>query len=235
STARASSAPATPRSAKALSTKALPTCPIRPPRAPGRGMCTISTTLIEPTGVQPLRSDPASASQNVRRGSSRRHHWAKAASNPGSSTGPPARSSSQARRSPARAASSRSSATRTTRSGSATRAWPGVQGDQRQQGRPARPDLDVGARRRAHAAVEARRPAAVVLLTCGQRVLPVVPAPVALQPGVEVVPGQHLVTVALTGGEPVERDAERFELGGAGVDPALVGEVLGPAVEATAL
>src|SRR5688572_3207912 len=73
---------------------------------------------------------------------------------------------------------------------------------QRQQRGAARADLDVGARGRAHAAVEARGPPAVVLLAGGERVLPVVPEPVALQSGVEVVPWQHLVAVALAGGEP---------------------------------
>src|SRR5690242_8706390 len=101
---------------------------------------------------------------------------------------------------------------------------------QRQQLATGRTDLDLGVHARAHAAVEARRPAAVVLLVLGQRVPPVLPEPLLVQPGVEVVPGQHLQLVALPGGVPVEVDADVR----AGLHPALVREVLRPAVEPSA-
>src|SRR5690606_20118718 len=53
--------------------------------------------------------------------------------------------------------------------------------------------------------------------------------------GVEVVPGEDLLVGALAGGVPVDVDAERGEgLVGAG-HPAVVGEVLAPAVEAAAV
>ncbi len=48
-----------------------------------------------------------------------------------------------------------------------------------------------------------------------------------------MVPGQHLVAVALAGGEPGQVDAVQFGVGRG--DPAGEGEVLGPAVEAAAL
>src|SRR3712207_433320 len=83
--------------------------------------------------------------------------------------------------------------------------------------------------------VVAGGPPAVGDLLLGQRVLPVVPEPLLVQPGVQVVPGQDLVLAALAGGVPVEVDAEGLELGGRGGGPALVGEVLAPAVEPAAL
>src|SRR6266566_2706378 len=93
-----------------------------------------------------------------------------------------------------------------------------------------RADLELGVHARADAAVEARRPAAVVLLVLRQRVLPVGPEPVLVQPGVQVVPGQHLGLAAFPGGVPVEVDPGVF----AGLYPPLVREVLRPAVEAPA-
>src|SRR5262249_61575709 len=81
------------------------------------------------------------------------------------------------------------------------------------------------------AAIEAGRPAAVVLLELAERVLPVVPEPLLVQPGVEVVPGQHLVGVPLTRGVPA--DVHPGQLSGA--QPAIVGEVLRPAVEPPAV
>ncbi len=62
---------------------------------------------------------------------------------------------------------------------------------------------------RAHAAVVARRPPAVVQLAGVQRVLPVRPEPVrGNEPGVEVVPGQHFVEyVAFARRVPVDVDA----------------------------
>src|SRR5690606_38891639 len=70
-----------------------------------------------------------------------------------------------------------------------------------------RADLDLGAHLRADAAVIARRPAAVLDLGGAggvDRVLPVLPQPLAVQARVEVIPRQHLVLVALPGGVPVE-------------------------------
>src|SRR3954453_9245753 len=96
-------------------------------------------------------------------------------------------------------------------------------------------DLDLGVHRRADAAVEARGPAAVVLLDPGYRVLPVLPEPVLVQARVQVVPGQHLELLALAGGEPVQVHAERGQRLGARLDPARVREVLAPAVETLAL
>src|SRR5690606_38952583 len=65
-----------------------------------------------------------------------------------------------------------------------------------------------------------------------ERVLPVLPQPVLVEPGVEVVPGQHLVVAAFAGGEPVEVNAGAAESTLCGRHPALVGKVLAPAVEA---
>src|SRR3954447_2571437 len=87
-------------------------------------------------------------------------------------------------------------------------------------------DLDLGVHRRADAAVEARGPAAVVLLELGRRVLPVLPQPVLVEAGVEVIPREDLQLVALADGVPVEIDAEARQLGRGGLDPAPVGEVL---------
>src|SRR3954469_5345039 len=86
-------------------------------------------------------------------------------------------------------------------------AKPGRRG-QGQQLPAGRADLDLGVHRRADAAVEARGPAAVVLLVLAQRVLPVLPEPILVEARVEVVPREHLGLVALAGGEPVEVDAE---------------------------
>src|SRR6266542_4601262 len=77
---------------------------------------------------------------------------------------------------------------------------------ERQQLAAGRADLDVGAHRGADAAVEAGRPPAVVLLELGERVLPVVPQPLLVQAGVEVIPGQYLVGVAFLRRVPVEVD-----------------------------
>src|SRR6266545_4130635 len=92
------------------------------------------------------------------------------------------------------------------------------------------PTTRLPARYTAPAAVEARRPAAVVLLVPGQGVLPVLPEPVRVQAGVEVVPGQHLALVALPGGVPAQVDADLA----AGADPPFVREMLRPAVEPAA-
>ena len=63
---------------------------------------------------------------------------------------------------------------------------------QRQQRLAGGADLDVGAHARADAAVEAGDPAAVVELLLVERLLPVGPEPLLVEPGVEVVPGQDL-------------------------------------------
>ena len=127
------------------------------------------------------------------------------------------------------AASGRSAAAAARRAGG-----PSDDGE-REQAAAGRADLDLGAHRRADAAVVARGPAAVVDLLLGQRVLPVVPEPLLVQPGVQVVPGQHLVLGALAGGEPVEVDAEGRQLLGGRRRPAVEGEVLAPAVELAAV
>src|SRR3954452_14541182 len=75
---------------------------------------------------------------------------------------------------------------------------------ERQQRAAGRADLDLGAHRRADAAVVAGRPAAVFDFLRLERVLPVVPEPVLVQPGVQVVPGQHLWLKPFTGCEPVQ-------------------------------
>src|SRR4051812_5840758 len=105
---------------------------------------------------------------------------------------------------------------------------------QGQQFPAGRADLDLGVHRGADAAVEARGPAAVVLLVLAERILPVLPEPVLVQAGVEVVPREHLGLVALAGGEPVEVDAEAGQHLGGRFDPAGVREVLAPAVETSA-
>src|SRR5689334_13544521 len=80
---------------------------------------------------------------------------------------------------------------------------------QRQKVLAGRADLDLEVHLRADTAVEARRPAAVLDLEGAvgvERVLPVLPEPVAVETGVEVVPGQHLGVLALADGVPVEVD-----------------------------
>src|SRR5690606_29051732 len=106
---------------------------------------------------------------------------------------------------------------------------------QRQQLLARRADLDAGVHLRAHPAVEARGPAAVVDLGLVEGVLPVLPEPVLVEPGVEVVPGEDLLVGALAGGVPVNVDAELGEGLVRARHPAVVGEVLAPAVEAAAV
>src|SRR5438105_752322 len=108
-------------------------------------------------------------------------------------------------------------------------------GSQRKQILTGRTDLDVGPHRRADPAVETRCPAAVVLLVAGQRVLPVVPEPLLVQAGVEVIPRQHFVGIALTGGEEGDVDSLTCERTLRGIDPTFVAEMLAPAVEAPAV
>src|SRR4029079_1763798 len=66
-----------------------------------------------------------------------------------------------------------------------------------------------------------------------ERILPVGPQPVLVEAGVEVVPGEHLVVVALPGGVPVEVDIDHGPR--AALQPPVVGEVLAPAVEPAAV
>src|SRR3984885_9759130 len=106
---------------------------------------------------------------------------------------------------------------------------------QRQQLGPTGPDLDLGAHRRAGAAFEARGPAAVLYLFGPRRVdrrEPVLPQPVPVEPGVEVIPGQHLRVAALTRGVPGQVHAIVGQSLGGAAFPAAVREVLAPAVEA---
>src|ERR1035437_5181279 len=93
------------------------------------------------------------------------------------------------------------------------------------------PDLDLGVHLRADPTVEARVPAAVLDLDVVEGVLPVLPQPVLVQAGVEVVPGQHLVLLTLASGEPgdVDRLVRQGDLGTP--HPAFIAEVLAPAVE----
>src|SRR5262245_59356248 len=89
-----------------------------------------------------------------------------------------------------------------------------------------RADLDLGVHTRTYATVEAGRPPAVVLLVLAQRVLPVLPEPLLVQAGVEVIPRQHLVLVPLAGGEPVQVDAVCRQYVGGLVGPPPEREVL---------
>src|ERR1700712_4448795 len=68
-----------------------------------------------------------------------------------------------------------------------------------------------------------------------QGVLPVLPEPVLVETGVQVVPGQHLGVRPLPGGEPFEVDTGAGEPCLGRGDPAVVGEVLAPAVEPRAV
>src|SRR5215469_484882 len=81
--------------------------------------------------------------------------------------------------------------------------------DQRQELHAGGTVLDLGAHGRANPALVARGPAAI--LDLGRpgrvdRVLPVLPQPVTVKPGVEVVPGQDLLVAAFSRGVPIEVD-----------------------------
>src|ERR1035437_4535983 len=93
------------------------------------------------------------------------------------------------------------------------------------------PDLDLGVHLRADPTVEAGVPATVLDLDVVEGVLPVLPQPVLVQAGVEVVPGQDLVLLPLASGAPgnVDRLVRQGDLGTP--DPAFIAEVLGPAVK----
>ena len=108
----------------------------------------------------------------------------------------------------------------------------GVEHRDGQQRLTGRTRLDLGAHLRAHAAVEARRPPAVVDVGLVQRVLPVLPQPVTVEPRVEVVPRQHLVALAVTRGVPVDVDGLVGQRLLGRSHPAGEREVLAPPVEA---
>src|SRR5215204_3088240 len=84
---------------------------------------------------------------------------------------------------------------------------PVCDGGNGQQGATGRTDLNRGVQLGTHPAIEARGPAAVVDLDLLKGVLPVVPEPVAVETRVQMIPGQHLVIVALSGRVPVEINA----------------------------
>ena len=86
----------------------------------------------------------------------------------------------------------------------------------------------------ADAAVETRSPPAVVDGDLFQRVLPVIPQPVTVQPGIKVLPRQHLGPIALTRGEPVDVDPLVGQRGLRALHPAIEREVLAPSVETCA-
>src|SRR3954447_3012838 len=95
--------------------------------------------------------------------------------------------------------------------------------------------LDLGSHGRADAAVVAGRPPAVVDLDFTDRVLPVLPHPVLVEAGVEVVPRQHFGELAFARREPVERHGSSGEGFSRAALPTLVGEVLAPPVEPSAV
>ena len=93
---------------------------------------------------------------------------------------------------------------------------------QRQQFLTRWSDLDVGAHARAYATVVTRCPTAVIEFGLIEGVLPVVPQPLLVQPGVEVVPRQDLEFLTFSDGVPrkiyaVIRQSRRCTAG-----PALV-------------
>src|SRR5688572_25176909 len=79
----------------------------------------------------------------------------------------------------------------------------------------------------AGAAVVARRPPAVLEARLHQRVLPVLPQEVGMEPGADVRPRQDLVAVAMAVHVPVDVEAVPCH----GVGPPVQGEVLGPLLE----
>src|SRR5665647_653136 len=93
------------------------------------------------------------------------------------------------------------------------------------------PDLDRGVHRRADATVETRCPSAVLDLDVTQSVLPVLPQPVLVEAGVDVVPGQNLVLLALPRREPGNIDGLFRQSRCGSTHPALVVEVFAPAIE----
>ena len=88
-------------------------------------------------------------------------------------------------------------------------------------------DAETGAR----TAVVAGGPPAVLEPVLGQGVDPVLPEEVAVQPGGEVVPGQHLSLVPVA----VDRVLEGHPLGRQRLGPPVEVEVLGPLLEDAAV
>src|SRR5215216_2428138 len=106
---------------------------------------------------------------------------------------------------------------------------------QRKQRATSRANLNGGVQLRTNPALEAWCPAAIVDLDLIQGVLPVLPQPLPIQAGIQVIPGQHLGVVALAGGVPVKIDSAAIQASLGATSPALVREVLAPAVESAAI
>src|SRR5580658_5408023 len=101
-----------------------------------------------------------------------------------------------------------------------------------------RAHLDLGPHRRTDPAFITRSPAALFHLGYAlgsDRVLPVLPEPVAVEACVEVVPGEHLTVITFARSIPcqVHRLPDQGRLSRA--QPPLVGEVLAPPVETPAI
>src|SRR5215207_427793 len=106
---------------------------------------------------------------------------------------------------------------------------------ERKQRATGRADLNGGVQLRTNPALEAWRPAAVVDLDLIQGVLPVLPQPLPIQAGIQMLPGQHLGVVALARGVPVKIDSGAIQASLGATSPTLVREVLAPAVESAAI
>src|SRR5579872_203026 len=115
------------------------------------------------------------------------------------------------------------------------------------QALPCRPDLDLGSHGRAHAAFIARRPPAVLDLASPfrrDRVLPVLPQPVAVKARVQVIPGKHLAVITFARSVPRQvngifcrimpsgiRPGEAAQCDLGRLDPPVEREILAPAIE----
>src|SRR5215212_1521662 len=104
-----------------------------------------------------------------------------------------------------------------------------------QQGTTGRTDLNRGVQLGTDPAIEARGPAAVVDLDFLKGVLPVVPEPIAIETRVKMIPRQDLVIVVFSCRVPVEVNAGAGQRTFRTCHPAVVREVLAPAVEAAAI
>src|SRR5882762_9419672 len=104
--------------------------------------------------------------------------------------------------------------------------------DDRKQRPAGRSDLDLGAHAGADAAVVAGGPPAVIELGLVERVLPIGPEPLLVQPRVEVIPRQDFLLAPLAGAVPGKTDAEVGQYLPGRLLPPLVGEILAPPVEA---
>src|SRR5579864_9405713 len=95
---------------------------------------------------------------------------------------------------------------------------------ERQQPLPGRAGLNLRTHSRAYAALEARGPPAVIDLFRAGRIdgrEPVLPQPVALQAGVEVIPRQDLVVAPFPRRVPVKVQSVGRERAGRALFPAL--------------